>query len=243
MAIAEREKARFQAEAERAQAESGVQTATAVEQAERAQRLAVIAAEQEAQERRIADQNVVEIDVFRKRRQAEIARQTAELEAEAIRTLAQAELDKALAEAQGTQARIEARNAISNANLTADVIAQIWPQLADRLPEVLQALAPQPGVIGDARIYAFPGANGQGDANGNGAGDINKLLLSTSGLALINSLLEDGKLGTVLGQVKALLQNEAPPQTPEAIPDTPPADPVPESTTVMPTGLDAVDEV
>ncbi|MEO0987589.1 MAG: SPFH domain-containing protein [Cyanobacteria bacterium J06639_14] len=206
IAIAERERNRFQAEADRAQAEAAVQTATAVEQAEREQRLSVIAAEREAQERRIADENVVEIDVFRKRRQAEIARQTAELEAEAIRTLAQAQLDKALAEAQGTESNIQARNAISNANLTADVIAQIWPQLADRLPEVLRALAPQPGVIGDARIYAFPGAGENG--NGNSTGDINKLLLSTSGLALINSLLEDGKLGTVLGQVKELIQGE-----------------------------------
>jgi uncharacterized membrane protein YqiK len=228
VAIAEREKARFQAEAERAQAESGVQTATAVEQAERDQRLAVIAAQREAEERRIADQNVVEIDVFRKRRQAEIARQTAELEAEAIRTLAQAELDRALAEAQGIEANIQARNAISNANLTADVIAQIWPQLADKLPEVLRALAPQPGVIGDARIYAFPGANGNGD--GNGPGDINKLLLSTSGLALINSLLEDGKLGDVIGQVSQLIRGEG---------GAAPASAAPEST--PPRALDVVD--
>ncbi|MGD1932758.1 MAG: flotillin family protein [Leptolyngbyaceae cyanobacterium] len=225
IAIAERESSRFAAEAARAQAEAGVQTATSVEQAERSQRLAVIAAEQDAAERRIADQNVVEIDVFRKRRQAEIAKQTAELEAEAIRTLAQAELDKALAEAEGRQANIEARNAISSANLTADVIAQIWPELADRLPEVLRALAPQPGVIGDARIYAFPGANGAGDGNGNGngAGDINKLLLSTSGLALINSLLEDGKLGTVLAQVKDLIQADESP-TPVSSSDSPPTD-------------------
>lgn len=223
IAIAERESNRFAAEAARAQAEAGVQTATSVEQAERSQRLAVIAAEQDAAERRIADQNVVEIDVFRKRRQAEIAKQTAELEAEAIRTLAQAELDKALAEAEGRQANIEARNAISSANLTADVIAQIWPELADRLPEVLRALAPQPGVIGDARIYAFPGANGAGDGNGSGPGDINKLLLSTSGLALINSLLEDGKLGTVLAQVKELIQTDES-RTTAASQDSPPTD-------------------
>ncbi|MGD1905153.1 MAG: flotillin family protein [Leptolyngbyaceae cyanobacterium] len=216
IAVAERERDRFEAEAARAQAESAVQTATAVEQAERTQQLAVIAAEREAQERRIADQNVVEIDVFRKRRQAEIARQTAELEAEAIRTLAAAELDKAMAEAQGTEARIQARNAISDANLTADVIAQIWPQLADRLPEVLQALAPQPGVIGDARIYSFPGANG----DGNGVGDINKMLLSTSGLALINSLLEEGKLGIVISQVSQLIRGggtEATPSEPSSV--------------------------
>ena len=219
--IAQKERDRFAADADKAQAEAAVQTASAVEEAERTQRLAVIAAEREAQERRIADQNVVEIDVYRKRRQAEIARDTAELEADAIRTLAAAELDKSLSEARGEEAKIQAKNAISNPVLTADVIAQIWPQLAERLPEVLQALAPQPGVIGDARIYAFPGANGNGD----GPGDINKLLLSTSGLALINSLLEDGKLGNVIGQVGQLLQGkEAPsssPSAPELTDDTP----------------------
>jgi uncharacterized membrane protein YqiK len=230
VAIAEQEKARFQAEAERAQAESSVQTATAVEQAEREQRLSIIAAQREAEERRIADQNVVEIDVFRKRRQAEIGRQTAELEAEAIRTLAQAELDRALAESEGIEANIRARNAISSANLTADVIAQIWPQLAEKLPEVLRALAPQPGVIGDARIYAFPGANG----SGNGPGDINKLLLSTSGLSLINSLLEEGKLGDVIGQVSQLIRGDsgvtAPASAPE--PPAPESSPAPRSLTV-----------
>lgn len=202
IAIAEKERDRFTAEALRAQAEAAVQTAQAVEAAERAQRLSEIAAEQAAAERRIADQNVVEIDVFRKRRQAEIARQTAELEAEAIRTLAAAELDKALAEAQGEEAKVEAKNAISSSVLTSEVIAQIWPDLAVQLPEVLAALAPQPGVIGDARIYSFPGA-GQGT---DGPGDINKLLLSTSGLALINSLLDEGRLGELAGQVRQLLQ-------------------------------------
>ncbi|NJO08772.1 MAG: flotillin family protein [Leptolyngbyaceae cyanobacterium SL_1_1] len=206
IAIAQRERDRFSAEAQRAQAQEAVGTATAVEQAQRQQQLAIIAAEREAQERRIADQNVVEIDVFRRRRQAEIARQAAELEAEAIRTLADAERDRALAEAEGIQARVVAKNAISNPNLTAEVIAQIWPQLAEKLPEVMKALAPQPGVIGDAKIYAFPGANG----SGSGMQDINKLLLSTSGLALINSLLEDGKLSTLIGKAGEMLQGTAP---------------------------------
>jgi uncharacterized membrane protein YqiK len=51
-------------------------------------------------------------------------------------------------------------------------------------------------VIGDARIYAFPGMNG--DGNGSTPGDINKLLLSTSGLSLINSLLDEGKLTLIM---------------------------------------------
>lgn len=217
IAIAQRERDRFSAEAERAQAQEGVATATSVEQAQRQLRLAAIEAEREAESQRIADNNVVEIEVFRRRRQAEIAQQAAELEAEALRTLANAERDRALAEAEGIQAKVIARNAISNANLSADVMTQIWPELSEKLPEMLRALAPQPGVIGDARVYSFPGVNGGsnggssgGGGNGStGPGDINKLLLSTSGLALINSLLEEGKLGALLGQVGQMVRGNS----------------------------------
>jgi uncharacterized membrane protein YqiK len=80
----------------------------------------------------------------------------------------------------------------------------------EQLPELLKALAPQPGVLGESRIYSFPGLHGD-----NGA-DINKLLLSTSGITLINSLLNEGKLGTVLQQVKGLLNPETSPESPEA---------------------------
>lgn len=202
IAIASKRKESFEAEAERARAEESVKTASEIEVAERQRQLTVIAAQRSAEERRISDQNVVEIDVFRRRRQAEIAREAAELEAEAIRTLAEANRLKAIAEAEGLEAQLGAKNRISNANLTADLIQTVLPQLSDQLPEMIKALAPQPGVLGDARIYAFPGANGNGSS---GAQDVNKLLLSTSGLSLINTLLEDGKLGNVVGQIKQLL--------------------------------------
>lgn len=206
IAIAQKERERFAAEADRSQAEEAVSTAKAVEQANRDQRLAIIDAERDANQKRIADQNVVEIDVFRRRRQAEIARQAAELEAESIRTLADANRYKALAEAQGQQAQIEAENTLSNANRTAELIKVILPQIADKLPEIMRALAPQAGVLGDAKIFAFP--NG-GDGTGSSMGEISKLLLSTSGLSLINSLMEEGKLGNLLGQVKSLLQDNS----------------------------------
>jgi uncharacterized membrane protein YqiK len=209
IAIAQKERERFAAEAERAQAESAVSTATEVEKAEREKRLSLIIAEREAEERRISEQNVVEIDVFRRRRQAEIARQAAELEAESIRTLAQANRDKALAEAEGQRALFEAENALSDSKLSAKLITTIWPDLSDKLPEIVKALAPQPGILGDTRIYAFPGANG---SNGNGTGDINKLLLSTSGLSLINTLLDEGKLGNLISQVSQLVRSNDSPQ-------------------------------
>lgn len=209
IAIANKEKERFAAEAQKAQAEEGVKTAREVENAERQKKLSLIVAEREAEEKRISEQNVVEIDVFRRRRQAEIARQAAELEAESIRTLADAQKYKAIAEAEGRLAIIQAENSLSDANRTADLLKQMMPLLMPQLPEIVKSLAPQPGVLGDARIYAFPGISGN-SANGNGNGnDINKLLLSTSGLSLINTLLDEGKLGNLVAQLKGLLHSDS----------------------------------
>ena len=200
IAIANKRQESFLAEAERAKAEAAVLSATQVEEAERAQRLAIIAAEQEAQKRSIAERNLVEIEAFRRKKQAEIAQQAAEIEAQSIRTLAEAEKDKALAEAEGIAARIGAENSISTPNLTAGIIKEVWPDLVKQLPETLEALAPKPGVLGDARIYSFSGGNGSDPQN------INKLLMSTSALELLSILLDEGKLGSLLAQVKQLVQ-------------------------------------
>ncbi len=203
IAIANKRQASFIADAERAKAESSVISASEIEKAEREQRLVIIAAEKEAQQRNIAERNAIEIEAFRRKRLAEIAQEAAEIEAQSIRTLAAAERDRALAEAEGIRAKLAAQNAISNANLTAKVISEIWPELVKQLPEALNAIAPKPGVLGDARVYNF--SNGAG----NGTGDINKLLLSTSGLELINVLLDEGKLGGVISQVRRLLSSQA----------------------------------
>ncbi len=202
IAIAEKEQQRLISEAEKAKAESGVTTAAEIEKAERQQRLSIIVAEQEAEKHRISEQNVVEIDVFRRKRQAEIAREAADLEAESLKTLAAANRDKDLAEAEGIEAKVEAENAMSDANRIAQIFTELGPSFIDRLPEIVKALAPQPGILGDAKIYAFPSANGN---NGNGAQDISKLMLSTSGLTLINSLLDEGKLENLITKVTQLI--------------------------------------
>ncbi|BAY87407.1 band 7 protein [Calothrix parasitica NIES-267] len=204
ISIANKKKETFLAEAEQVQAQEAVKTASETEKAERNKNLSSIAAEQQAQERDISERKVIEIEAFRRRKQAEIAQQAAELEAESIRILAQAERDKALAEAEGIQARISAENSISNANLSAKIVSTIWPELSEKLPEIVSSLAPQPGVIGNTRIYSFPGANG----NGKGVEDINKLMLSTSGISVINSLLEEGNLGKVISQITKLVQKK-----------------------------------
>ena len=224
IAIARKEQERLSAEAERATAESAVQTAIAIEEAERQRRLTAISATQDAEKQRISEENVVEIDVFRRRRQAEAFRQAAELEAESIRTLADANRDKALAEAEGKQAIVEAENALSDANRTAELIRDLWPELVKELPQVIKALTPQPGILGDARIYAFPGVNGSNGEGGSGLGEINKLMLSASGFALLNSLLESGKFDAIAGQIKQLLQGqEVNPESPTELPTAQPA--------------------
>ncbi len=205
ISIANKKRETFLAEAEQIQAQEAVQTASEIEKAERNKSLSVIVAEQQAQQRDIGERKVIEIDAFRRRKQAEIAQEAAELEAESIRILAQAERDRALAEAQGIQAKITAENSISNANLSAKMVTTIWPELSEKLPEIVKSLAPQPGVIGNSRIYSFPGANG----NGKGVEDINKLLLSTSGISVINSLLEEGNLGKIISQISQLVQNKS----------------------------------
>lgn len=205
IAMSAKKRESFLAQAEQAKAEEAVRTAGEIEKAERNKRLSTIAAEREAEERNISDRNVVEIEAFRRRRQAEIAQEAAELEAESIRILAAANRDKILAEAEALKVKIAAENTISNANLSAKMLTTIWPDLADKLPEIVTALAPQPGVLGDTRIYSFPGANGS-----NGSQDINKLMLSTSGLSLINTLLEDGKLGEIIGQISQLARKDQP---------------------------------
>ena len=204
ISIANKKQETFLAAAEQAKAEESVQTASELEKAERSKSLSIIAAEQQAQERNIGERNVIEIDAFRRRKQAEIAQEAAELEAESIRILADAERDRALAEAEGIQAKISAENTISNASLSAKIITTVWPELSEKLPEIVRSLAPQPGVLGNTRIYSFPGANN----NGKGVEDINKLLLSTSGISVINSLLEEGKLGDLISQISQLIQNK-----------------------------------
>ena len=215
ISIANKKKETFLAEAEQVQAQEAVKTASETEKAERNKNLSSIAAEQQAQERDISERKVIEIEAFRRRKQAEIAQQAAELEAESIRILAQAERDKALAEAEGIQAKITAENSISNANLSAKIVSTIWPELSEKLPEIVSSLAPQPGVIGNTRIYSFPGANG----NGNGVEDINKLMLSTSGISVINSLLEEGNLGKIISQISQLVQKKDEIQSDEIKPD------------------------
>ena len=126
----------------------------------------------------------------RQKLQAEIAAESVENEAKTI---------ERLAEAEGKRYHLIPA---TDADRTAQMIRDLAPQLIENLPQVVEiakALAPQAGILGDSNIYTFPNGNGE---------EINKLMLSTSGMLLIQSLL-NGKLGDLLGKSLRSLNNDS----------------------------------
>ena len=126
----------------------------------------------------------------RQKLQAEIAAESVENEAKTI---------ERLAEAEGKRYHLIPA---TDAERTAKMVRELAPQLIENLPQVVEiakALAPQAGILGDSNIYNFPNGNGE---------EINKLMLSTSGMLLIQSLL-NGKLGDLLGKSLRSLNNDS----------------------------------
>ena len=111
---------------------------------------------------------------------AQKAAEAAREEANAIEALTKAESERYQLMPPTDSARM--------AQIIQQIIKELAPQLMEKLPELAKALAPQPGVLGDSNVYTFPGVNGEG---------VNQLILATSGMLLLNTLME-GKLGQML---------------------------------------------
>ena len=169
-----------------------------IETGEIAATISIISKEKERLETEIerakAEQAVTtaieEAQAKRQKLQAEIAAESVENEAKTI---------ERLAEAEGKRYHLIPA---TDADRTAQMIRELAPQLMEKLPQVVEiakALAPQAGILGDSNIYTFPNGNGE---------EINKLMLSTSGMLLIQSLL-NGKLGDLLGKSLRSLNNDS----------------------------------
>jgi uncharacterized membrane protein YqiK len=133
---------------------------------------------------------IEEAQAKRQKLQAQIAAESVENEAKTI---------ERLAEAEGKRYHLIPA---TDAERTAKMVRDLAPQLIENLPQVVEiakALAPQAGILGDSNIYTFPNGNGE---------EINKLMLSTSGMLLIQSLL-NGKLGDLLGKSLRSLNNDS----------------------------------
>ncbi|MCU0536548.1 MAG: SPFH domain-containing protein [Hydrococcus sp. Prado102] len=178
--LADAEKALIESQKAVSLAEVDKETAIKTAQEERLKELAKIKAQQQKETALIAKQGHLEQERLEAENQKTIAIQ----EAEAITTKAAAELEKALKEAEGEKAKIAAQNTLSIKALTIQLADQHMDALIANLPQVMKALAPQPGVLGTNPIIL---AGGQGDDNG----DPTKILLATSGLTLLTKLMQN----------------------------------------------------
>ena len=118
--------------AEKASAEARVETAEAVEQAERESKIALIRAEQEADEERIAKERNADAEAYSVVEAAKAELEAAKVKSEATRILAEALLVEAQAKADGEEALITAKNQAEPQVLVSDAVLA----LVDSLPQV-----------------------------------------------------------------------------------------------------------
>ncbi|BAQ66194.1 SPFH domain-containing protein [Geminocystis sp. NIES-3709] len=179
------EKALIEKEKEVSMAEVLKETAIKTGEENRVKELALITAQRNKETALIAKQG----DLEQKRLEAEVEKAIALEKAEAIKTQATATLEEALKKAQGEKAMIEAQNTLSTKAITIQLAEQYMGQFIQVLPEVISALAPQPGVLGSNPIILAGG-----NQNGQDAGEATKLVMATSAIALITQMLKNPEL-------------------------------------------------
>jgi uncharacterized membrane protein YqiK len=149
---------KLSASAEKAKAEEMVQTAMAVEEAERSKKIKVIEAEQTAEAEYISKQKIADAEVYKITKTSEAELEAAKLKAEAIRITAEAELEKAKAEAQGELAMIEAKNTAEQKVFNHEALISFIEQL----PEITEKLMKPAEKIESIRVLDLGGRGAEG---------------------------------------------------------------------------------
>ena len=184
---------RLTATAERTKSEAQVLTVEAIEEAERNSRIALIKAEQEADEERIAKERLANAEAYTVIEAAKAEREAATLRAEAQKMLAEALLVEAKAQAEGEEALIEAKNTADQRILNNEALLK----LIQSLPEVTGELMKPAEQIESIRILDL-GGNGAG--NGASGGNVGKIfgsiLQAGAALPMLKEVLNFGGIDT-----------------------------------------------
>ena len=184
---------RLAATADRAKAEAQVLTVEAIEDAERESRIALIRAEQEADEDRISKERLANAEAYAVIEAAKAEREAATLTAEAQKILAEALLAEAKAKAEGEEALIEAKNTADQRILNNEALLK----LIQSLPEVTGQLMKPAEQIESIRILDL-GGNGAG--NGAPGGNMGKIfgsiLQAGAALPMLKEVLNFGGIDT-----------------------------------------------
>ena len=180
---------RLAATADRTKSEAQVLTVEAIEVAERNSRIALIRAEQEADEERISKERLANAEAYTVIEAAKAEREAATLRAEAQKMLAEALLVEAKAKAEGEEALIEAKNTADQRILNNEALLK----LIQSLPEVTGQLMKPAEQIESIRILDL-GGNGAG--NGAPGGNMGKIfgsiLQAGAALPMLKEVLNFG---------------------------------------------------
>ena len=169
--------------AEKARAEAAVETAEAIEKAERESKIELIRAEQEADEERIAKEKTADAEVYTIVETAKAELEAAQVKAEATRILSEALLVEAKAEADGEEALITAKNQAEPQVLVSDAVLA----LVEALPQVTTELMKPAERIESIRVLDLGGNSG-----GNGSsGSMNRILGSIVNAGAAMPLLKE----------------------------------------------------
>ncbi len=169
--------------AEKARAEAAVETAEAIEKAERESKIELIRAEQEADEERIAKEKVADAEAYTIVETAKAELEAAKVKSEATRILAEALLVEAQAKADGEEALITAKNTAEPQVLVSDAVHA----LVESLPQVTGELMKPAERIESIRVLDLGGNSG---GNGN-SGGMNRILGSIVNAGAAMPLLKE----------------------------------------------------
>ncbi|MCE2402288.1 hypothetical protein J4G08_15565 [Candidatus Poribacteria bacterium] len=173
----------LQVSAEKARAEAAVETAEAIEKAERESKIELIRAEQEADEDRIAKEKTADAEVYTIVETAKAELEAAQVKAEATKILSEALLVEARAEADGEEALIIAKNQAEPQVLVSDAVLA----LVEALPQVTSELMKPAERIESIRVLDL-GGNGGGNGS---SGSMNRILGSIVNAGAAMPLLKE----------------------------------------------------
>jgi uncharacterized membrane protein YqiK len=186
-----KESERLNSEAQKQQAAQEVITVEERAKAERDKTVEIIKAEAEAKQKEINQKIQVDVDAYKVVQAARAEFEASDLKAKAIERLAKAELEKALAQAQGMQALVEAKNKANVNNILLEIV--------NVMPEVTKELMAPAGKISDVKIFQMSG----GDSGNSGLG---KTILNSG---LLMPLLEEIASGKNFKDILSNLRAES----------------------------------
>lgn len=178
-----------------------IETARALEIAEREQQKTLIAAQQKADADRINKETLAQAEAQVRQVEASSKLAAAQDEAEAKRIIAEAIKTEKLAIAAGELEVVKTQNAKTVVTVYEGLLEKLVPELIEKLPEIMEAITPEPGVLGETKVYSFAG--------GNAGGEIAKTIAGVNGLSVLSTMLEENSLSDIVSSITRLIKTKA----------------------------------